>query len=206
MSKESSQVQNRSIRLRELAEKCNEHAHVPVKFELFSFSVGAVVKEGVVDSTDELINCIISFEYDGGTDFEALKLFFSQLAQRESVTDAPANDTAGIDSVLVFTDGMDNFGATPHFDNFHRVPFPVHVIADTNEVNLRCAQSLASLSPQYPGRIFTKKDESYVPGVLYKSAVLKSIKTDQSEDAFMEDFDDGSASYLTIACSVLMNQ
>eukprot|EP00957_Ditylum_brightwellii_P121490 9265336-Ditylum_brightwellii.AAC.1 len=89
---------------------------------------------------------------------------------------------------------MDNLGRVPNFSSIqdsYNISFPIHCIADENEVNLRCLRSISSASPLYPGKVFTRSDESYVRGVLFPQPILKSIKTDQADDAFVEEIDDG---------------
>jgi hypothetical protein len=52
-------------------------------------------------------------------------------------------------------------------------------------------KTIAAASPTAPKTVFTKKDDSYLKGVLFPQPVLRSIKTDQDEEAFLEETDDG---------------
>jgi hypothetical protein len=178
MSNTKHLIQGRCDRLKELTDKAG-----PVTFELFTFGTGDAERMGVYQDMDALIQAIQSIEYDGGTNVAPLSALFAEFAQRQDDK---------VDCVLVFTDGMDNLGRKlPTVENCHDIGFPVHCIADGEEANLACLRSIAATCPHLPGTVFTEEDKSYVNGVLVPRPVLRSIKTNQDEDAFMREFDDG---------------
>jgi len=183
-------LQKRCARLSELLgsnrdqkEDGSKDSHAVI--ELFSFGTGDPERVGLYDSVDKLSLALDLIEYDGGTNVATLPKLVSALASRDHAS-------SKVDCVLVFTDGMDNLGRTPVFENSHDIGFPVHCVADCDgEVNMTCLRGIASACPHRPGVIFTKRDTSYIPGVLKPLPVLRSIKTDQDEEALMEEFDDG---------------
>ena len=174
-------IQSRCARLKELVASC-ERESPSMKLELFSFGVQDPARIGVYHDADGLVKAIESIEYDGGTNVATLPKLVSELASRA---------TDKVDSMLVFTDGMDNLGRTPVFEESYKIGFPVHCIADGDESNMTCLRSIASASPRFPGVVFTKMNSSYVPGILVPLPVLRSIKTDQEQEAFVEEVDDG---------------
>eukprot|EP00957_Ditylum_brightwellii_P187403 14272294-Ditylum_brightwellii.AAC.1 len=113
MPKTKGLVQKRCDHLRDLALQCNqvmtENGRVkergaPLTFELFTFGI-EVENKGIFDDVEELIKAIDDIDYDGGTDVTLLSEIVSDLAKR------PNEDRKEvIDSVLVFSDGMDNLG------------------------------------------------------------------------------------------------
>jgi hypothetical protein len=167
----------RCARLRELLALSKANT-----IELYTFGVGIPAQLGTYESIDNLCTEIGNIEYDGGTDVTKLSQILSDFAGR-------ADDK--IDCVLVFTDGMDNLGRTPVFADSYDITFPVHCIADADEMNFQCLKTIAAASPTALGTVFTKKDDSYLKGVLFPQPVLRSIKTDQDEEAFLEETDDG---------------
>eukprot|EP00957_Ditylum_brightwellii_P115550 8813221-Ditylum_brightwellii.AAC.1 len=165
MSKTKGLVQKRCDHLRDLALHCNqvmtENGRVKERgalltFELFTFGI-EVESKGIFDDVEELIKAINDIDYDGGTDVTLLSEIVSDLAKRPNQDHKEA-----IDSVLVFSDGMDNLGRVPDFStspNPYNIDFPVHCIADESEVNLKCLRSISAASPLCPGKVFVRSDE-----------------------------------------------
>jgi len=135
-------------------------------------------KIGVYHETDSVLAALRSIDHDGGTDLTTLPALLSELGD-------------SVDTCLVFTDGIDNLGRLPVFDNNQTIPFPVHCISHTNETNLLCLKTIAAASPNTTGAVLTKRDKSFLKGILFPYPILRSIETDQSEDAFLEEVDDG---------------
>eukprot|EP00957_Ditylum_brightwellii_P070551 5360224-Ditylum_brightwellii.AAC.1 len=132
MSKTKGLVQKRCDHLRDLALHCNqvmtENGRVkergtPLTFDLFTFGI-EVENKGIFDDVEDLIKAINDIDYDGGTDVTLLSEIVSDLATRPNKENEEA-----IDSVLVFSDGMDNLGRVPDFSaskNPYSIVFPVH--------------------------------------------------------------------------------
>lgn len=172
-------TEQRCARLQELFEKAKTSS-----IDLYTFGMGPPIKLGTFSVCGDCMNAIQAISYDGGTDLTLLSEAISQLAR------LPVENA--MDAVLVFTDGVDNLGRSPQFDN--SIPFSVHCIADVSgNINLPALKTVAAASTSTPGSVLTKSCRNYLQGVLFQHPVLQSIQVDQDEDAFMEETDDGFA-------------
>jgi len=187
-------VVNRCNRLQELLEQGKTRT-----VELYSLGMDEPLKLGVFSTKEDgdinvLLEAIRSICYDGGTDLTLFPKTILNLANTDFMDiDEDHNEEYAIgslDAVLVFTDGVDNLGRIPAFVDSTRITFPVHCIADTDEINLHCLRSIAAASPFVPGTVLTKNNESYLQGILYPQPILYRVETDQDEDAFVEERDD----------------
>jgi hypothetical protein len=106
--------------------------------ELWAFSMGPPQQVGVYRSKSgfyDFFRAIQEISYDGGTDMSMLPRAMSKIASRRKP-----------DAVIVFSDGMDNLGRNPNFadGSIELILFPVHCVADNDEINLDCLKSLAA--------------------------------------------------------------
>ena len=183
------QAAGREHRLRELLSGLsqdsnnNATADTAVVVEIFAFDMLGCVQRGVYCKVDDVIKDLSTIEYEGGTNLSVLSTPLKEMAVRSTCT---------IDAVLIITDGVDSVStrrAAPGFDNM--IPFPVHCLADGEKIDLPNLRSLAASDPVHPGTVLTRKDLSYLPGLLYPKAVLRRIITNQDEGALIEEVDDG---------------
>ena len=166
-------IDQRCLCLQELVVKADTKT-----IELFKFSMGPPEKVGTYINHEDLLKAIQAMSYDGGTDLTLLPGAISRLA------------TEALDALLVFTDGVDNLGRTPEFDN--SIPFPVHCIADTSaNINMPSLKAIAAASVNATGTVLTNGTKNYLQGILFPRPVLGSITVNQDDAAFMEETDDG---------------
>eukprot|EP00588_Corethron_pennatum_P022877 CAMPEP_0194314752 /NCGR_PEP_ID=MMETSP0171-20130528/11593_1 /TAXON_ID=218684 /ORGANISM="Corethron pennatum, Strain L29A3" /LENGTH=655 /DNA_ID=CAMNT_0039070307 /DNA_START=228 /DNA_END=2191 /DNA_ORIENTATION=+ len=179
----TSGVDERFGRIEDLASKCGKVVGKPVIFELFVFSSGPIVCIGTFDNAENLIESIRALDYDGGTDVTSLTRLFEGFATRTGEKQ--------IDTAIVFSDGMDSLSRTPNFsDHSYDMHFPVHCVATGDAVNMRCLNSIASASLHVQGSVIVPKDDNY-DAILYPQPVIRSVVTDQSDEAFMGEVEDG---------------
>ena len=180
------QVTNRESRLRQLFSeaKCNLKNDETVVVEFYTFDMVKCRPQGVFSTADDLLHAMSAVDYEGGTNIPVLLPTVCELAERK---------TNVVDCALIVTDGVDSTAsaASSIANVLPTVPFPVHCIADTTKIHGPTLSSLAAMCPSRPGAVFTKKDTSYLPGILYPRAILRRIQTNQSDQAFLQEIDDG---------------
>ncbi|KAL7570904.1 hypothetical protein ACA910_018961 [Epithemia clementina (nom. ined.)] len=189
------QTANRETRLHELlltagappnGEGNQNSSCEEIVVELFTFDILGVVPHGVYSNAHDVVRALDSMEYNGGTNLGVLKPAISELANRVSNK---------IDCVLIGTDGVDvtstKTTAIDSSDTGPPVSFPVYCIADGDAIHVPNLRHLAAICPHKPGNVLTKQDHSYLPGILYPDAFLRRIRTNQDEESFVEEIDDG---------------
>ena len=179
------QVTNRESRLRQLFSEaqCNLKNDETVVMEFYTFDMVECRPQGVYSTADDLLHAMSAVDYEGGTNISVLLPTVCELAKRK---------TNVVDCALIVTDGVDSTASTasPITNVLPTVPFPVHCITDTTKIHGPTLSSLAAMCPSRPGAVFTKKDTSYLPGILYPRAILRRIQTNQSDQAFLQEIDD----------------
>ena len=172
MTPTQQQMDARASRLTELVSTAKT-----TDIELFTFGT-EIRRVGSYTKVEEALDAVNKFEYDGGSFFSELPSFFQDLVSR---------DKNKVDCILVMTDGVDSLSKSPAIGS--AIPIPIHCIADGKTLNMNCLKSITAAS-MYPGAVFTSADTTY-DAVVRPRVLLRSIITDQDEEAMVEEVDDG---------------
>ncbi|CAD7954581.1 unnamed protein product [Amoebophrya sp. A25] len=166
---------------------------VCVYYSLYTFEMTAIETALCrTTSVDEVIACLESVRYDGGTDMTKLAASIGKVTPvGTTMSDKNVNQRT---EIWVFTDGVDILGRTPKFA-VADASVTVHAIAHESTVtNTRTLRAITLANPQRPGRLLQSDNiatDSYEELFRPAGARLHRIVPNQSDAAFQEDYDDG---------------